>query len=235
MYRRLVLKLSGQAIAGSNEFGFSSDRLTHLANEVIALRATGVQVAVIVGGGNVFRGDRADDWGIDRVEADNIGMLGTMMNAVLLRGRLSALGAHGVRLMTAIPIDNLAEPYIRLRALRHLEKGSIVLLAGGNGQPFTTTDYPAVQRAIELDADALLVAKNGTDGVYDADPNKSATAARFDHLTYQEVIDRGLGVMDQTAFVLARDHNLPLHVFDIDRPDAATTIANGDHIGTLIN
>lgn len=235
MYRRLVLKLSGQAIAGSSEFGFSSDRLTHLANEVIALRATGVQVAVIVGGGNVFRGDRADDWGIDRVEADNIGMLGTMMNAVLLRGRLSALGAHGVRLMTAIPIDNLAEPYIRLRALRHLEKGSIVVLAGGNGQPFTTTDYPAVQRAIELEADALLVAKNGTDGVYDADPNTSPTATRFDHLTYQEVIDRGLGVMDQTAFILARDHNLPLHVFDIDRPAAATTIANGDHVGTLIN
>jgi uridylate kinase len=235
MYRRLVLKLSGQAIAGSNDFGFSSDRLTHLANEVIALRATGVQVAVIVGGGNVFRGDRADDWGIDRVEADNIGMLGTMMNAVLLRGRLSALGAHGVRLMTAIPIDNLAEPYIRLRALRHLEKGSIVVLAGGNGQPFTTTDYPAVQRAIELEADALLVAKNGTDGVYDADPNKFSTATRFDRLTYQEVIERGLAVMDQTAFILARDHNLPLHVFDIDRPSAATTIANGDHVGTLIN
>jgi uridylate kinase len=235
MYRRLVLKLSGQAIAGTDEFGFSSERLTHLANEVIALRATGVQLAVIVGGGNVFRGNRADEWGIDRVEADNIGMLGTVINAVLLRGRLSALGAHAVRLMTAIPINNLAEPYIRLRALRHLEKGSIVLLASGNGQPFTTTDYPAVQRAIELDADALLVAKNGTDGVYDADPNKSPTATRFDHLTYQEVIDRGLGVMDQTAFILARDHNLPLHVFDIDRPAAATTIATGHPLGTLIN
>lgn len=234
MYRRLVLKLSGQAIAGSNEFGFSSDRLTHLANEVIALRATGVQVAVVVGGGNVFRGNRADDWGIDRVEADNIGMLGTVINAVLLRGRLSALGADDVRLMTAIPINNLAEPYIRLRALRHLEKGSIVLLGCGNGQPFTTTDYPAVQRAIELNADALLVAKNGTDGVYDADPNKSPTATRFDHLTYQEVIDRGLGVMDQAAFILARDHHLPLHVFDIDRPTTATTIAQGNHVGTLI-
>lgn len=235
MYRRLVLKLSGQAIAGSNDFGFSSDRLTHLANEVIALRATGVQVAVVVGGGNVFRGNRADDWGIDRVEADNIGMLGTVINAVLLRGRLSALGADDVRLMTAIPINNLAEPYIRLRALRHLEKGSIVLLGCGNGQPFTTTDYPAVQRAIELNADALLVAKNGTDGVYDADPNKSPAATRFDHLTYQEVIDRGLGVMDQSAFILARDHHLPLHVFDIDRPTAAPTIAKGNHVGTLIN
>lgn len=234
MYRRLVLKLSGQAIAGTGEFGFSSDRLTHLANEVIALRGTGVQLAVIVGGGNVFRGDRADDWGIDRVEADNIGMLGTVINAVLLRGRLAALGAQGVRLMTAIPINNLAEPYIRLRALRHLEKGSIVVLACGNGQPFTTTDYPAVQRAIELGADALLVAKNGTDGVYDADPNKSPTARRFDHLTYQEVIDRGLGVMDQSAFILARDHQLPLHVFDIDRPSAATSIIAGTPVGTLI-
>jgi uridylate kinase len=235
MYRRLVLKLSGQAIAGPNEFGFNSDRLTHLANEVLALRATGVQLAVIVGGGNVFRGNRADDWGIDRVEADNIGMLGTVINAVLLRGRLSALAAVDVRLMTAIPINNLAEPYIRLRALRHLEKGSIVLLACGNGQPFTTTDYPAVQRAIELNADALLVAKHGTDGVYDADPDKSPTATRFDHLTYQQVIDRGLGVMDQSAFILARDHRLPLHVFDIDQPSAAPTIATGEHVGTLIN
>jgi uridylate kinase len=235
MYRRLVLKLSGQAIAGPNEFGFASDRLTHLATEVIALRATGVQVAVVVGGGNVFRGNRAEDWGIDRVEADNIGMLGTVINAVLLRGRLAALGAHAVRLMTAIPIDNLAEPYIRLRALRHLEKGAIVLLACGNGQPFTTTDYPSVQRAVELEADALLVAKNGTDGVYDADPNKHPDARRFDHLTYAEVIDRGLGVMDQTAFILARDHHLPLHVFDIDRPGAASAILNGTPLGTLIN
>ena len=235
MYRRLVLKLSGQAIAGSHDFGFDSDRLTHLANEVIDLHATGVQVAVIVGGGNVFRGNRSEEWGIDRVEADNIGMLGTVINAVLLRGRLTALGADDVHLMTAIPINNLAEPYIRLRALRHLEKGSIVLLACGNGQPFTTTDYPAVQRAIELGADALLVAKNGADGVYDADPNTSPTAQRFDHLSYQEVIDRGLGVMDQTAFILARDHHLPLHVFDIDRSAAATHIAEGTHVGTLIN
>lgn len=235
MYRRLVLKLSGQAIAGPHAFGFSSERLTHLATEVIALRATGVQVAVVVGGGNVFRGNRADEWGIDRVEADNIGMLGTVINAVLLRGRLAALGAPDVRLMTAVPIDNLAEPYIRLRALRHLEKGQLVLLACGNGQPFTTTDYPAVQRAIELQADALLVAKNGTDGVYDADPNKHPDARRFDHLSYQEVIDRGLAVMDQSAFILARDHHLPLHVFDIDRPHTAPSIATGTHIGTLIN
>ena len=235
MYRRLVLKLSGQSIAGSAQFGFNSDSLTHLAREVIAARETGVQLAVVVGGGNVFRGNQAEDWGIDRVEADNIGMLGTVINAVLLRGRLAAMGEKEVRLMTAIPIDNLAEPYIRLRALRHLEKGSIVLLGCGNGQPFTTTDYPAVQRAIELGADALLVAKNGADGVYDADPNKVAGAQRFDRLSYQEVIDKGLGVMDQSAFILARDHRLPLHVFDIDRQGAAAAISSGEHIGTLIS
>jgi uridylate kinase len=235
MYRRLVLKLSGQAIAGSAEFGFNSDSLTHLAKEVIAAHDTGVQVAVVVGGGNVFRGDRAADWGIDRVEADNIGMLGTVINAVLLRGRLTALGASNVRLLTAIPINNLAEPYIRLRALRHLEKGAIVVLACGNGQPFHTTDYPSVQRAIELGADALLVAKNGTDGVYDADPNKVEDARRFDQLTYQEVIDRGLKVMDQSAFILARDHHLPLHVFDIEHDGAAAAISSGAHIGTLIS
>jgi uridylate kinase len=234
-YRRVVIKLSGQAIAGSAQFGFSSDSLTHLANEVISVRDTGVQVAVIVGGGNVFRGDRAGDWGIDRAEADNIGMLGTIINAVLLRGRLAALGQANVRLMTALPINNLAEPYIRLRALRHLEKGAIVLLGCGNGQPFTTTDYPAVQRAVELGADALLVAKNGVDGVYDADPNKAAGARRFDRLSYQQVIDQGLGVMDQSAFILARDHRLPLHVFDVDQQGAAAAITAGEHIGTVVD
>ncbi|TWD84212.1 uridylate kinase [Kribbella amoyensis] len=234
MYKRLVVKLSGQALAGSGGFGFDSDRLTQLAGEVIAARETGVQVAVVVGGGNVFRGNRAEDWGIDRVEADNIGMLGTVINAVLLRGRLAAMGAEDVRLMTALPIDNLAEPYIRLRALRHLEKGSIVLLGCGNGQPFTTTDYPAVQRAVELKADALLVAKNGTDGVYDADPNQVPGARRFDRLGYDEVIARGLRVMDQSAFILARDHRLPLFVFDIDARGAATAICRGEKIGTLI-
>jgi len=234
-YRRLVIKLSGQAIAGSAGFGFDKERLNHLAREVIAARDTGVEVAVVVGGGNVFRGNRAEDWGIDRVEADNIGMLGTVINAVLLRGKLHELGESDVRLMTALPINNLAEPYIRLRALRHLEKGSIVLLGCGNGQPFTTTDYPAVQRAVELDADALLVAKNGADGVYDADPNKVPGARRFDHLTYQQVIDQGLGVMDQAAFILARDHHLPLHVFDIDRPGAAAAITTGSPIGTTIS
>ncbi|NDL56230.1 UMP kinase [Phytoactinopolyspora mesophila] len=233
-YRRVVIKLSGQAIAGPAAFGFDSEQLTHLAHEVIAVHSAGVEVAVVVGGGNVFRGNQSADWGIDRVEADNIGMLGTIINAVLLRGRISALGRADVRLMTAVPINNIAEPYIRLRALRHLEKRSIVLLAGGNGQPFTTTDYPAVQRAVELQADALLVAKNGTDGIYDADPNDVNSAQRFERLTYHQVIEKGLGVMDQSAFILARDHRLPLHVFDIECHGAAASIMRGDQVGTIV-
>lgn len=233
-YDRVVIKLSGQAIAGSDSFGFSSERLHHLASEVLSIRNLGTDVAVVVGGGNIFRGNQADEWGIDRVDADNIGMLGTAINAVLLRGRLVALGLTDVRCMTAIPINNLAEPYIRLRARHHLEKGLIVILACGNGQPFTTTDYPAVQRAIEIGADALLVAKNGVDGVYDADPNKVADAERFDELSYDEVIRRGLTVMDQAAFILARDHGLPLHVFDIDTVGTMAAIMKGEHQGTLI-
>lgn len=235
MTKRFVLKLSGQAIAGGDTFGFDSDRVTHLATEVLAARAAGAEIAVVIGGGNVFRGNRSEEWGIDRVEADNIGMLGTVINAVLLRSRLTTLGEYDVRLMTAIPINNLAEPYIRLRALRHLAKGSIVVLACGNGQPFTTTDYPAVQRAIELGAHGLLVAKNGADGIYDADPNKVPTARPFERLGYQEAIDRQLRVMDQSAFVLARDHRLPLHVFDIDPPGAAAAICRSTPVGTVVS
>lgn len=233
-YRRIVVKLSGQAIAGSASFGFNSDSLGHLAREVMAAHGNGVQIAVMVGGGNIFRGDRAEDWGIDRVEADNIGMLGTAINAVLLRGKLTAFGACDVRLMTALPMNNIGEPYIRLRARHHLNKGAIIILACGNGQPFTTTDYPAVQRAIELGADALLVAKNGVDGVYDADPNVVEGATRYSELTHKEVIKKGLRVMDQAAFILAQDHNLPIHVFNIDTEGAVAGVAAGAHVGTVV-
>lgn len=233
-YQRILVKLSGQAMAGPSGAGFDADRLGALAREVMDVRASGVEVAVVVGGGNVFRGDRAADWGIDRVEADNIGMLGTMINGVLLRGRLTALGGAEVRLMTAVPMNNLAEPYIRLKALRHLDRGRVVVLAGGNGQPFTTTDYPSVQRAVELQVDALLVAKNGVDGVYDADPNRVPGATRFDELGYDDVIGRGLRVMDQSAFILARDHGIPLHVFDIEAAGAMRRILDGERIGTTI-
>lgn len=233
--KRILVKLSGQAISGDMEFGFSEASLEHLALEIISIADMGVEVAVVVGGGNIFRGNRSGAWGIDRVEADNIGMLGTVINGVLLRGKLSALGQENVRLMTALPINNLAEPYIRLRARHHLEKGAIVVLGGGNGQPFTTTDYPSVQRAVELGADAVFVAKNGTDGVYSADPRLDPTATRFDRLTYDEVLDRKLQVMDQSAFILAREHKLPLYVFDIEATGTMKAIAMGAHIGTIVS
>jgi uridylate kinase len=193
-----------------------------------------VQVAVVVGGGNYFRGRMAEDWGIGRAEADNIGMLGTVMNALMMRGALTARTSADVRVMTAIPMESVAEPYIRLRAMSHLGKGSIVILAGGIGQPYVTTDYPSVQRALELDADALLVAKRGVDGIYDADPETSPDARRYDRLTYAEAIDRDIKVMDTSAFVLAGEQGLTMHVFDIGPPGSMRSICSGQDVGTLV-
>lgn len=234
-YNRVVIKLSGQAMAGDDGFGFDTGSLDHLAAQIRQVRQLGVQIAVVVGGGNVFRGNRSDSWGIDRVEADNIGMLGTVINSLLLRGKLSAGGEENVRVMTAIPINAVAEPFLRLRAKRHLEKDAILIFSGGNGQPFITTDYPSVQRALEIGADALLVAKHGVDGVYDTDPRQNAEARRYERLPYDEVLSRRLAVMDQTAFILARDHGLPLHVFDIEKDGLMAAICRGEHHGTEIN
>ncbi|MBM7787392.1 UMP kinase [Tenggerimyces flavus] len=233
-YKRVLIKLSGQAVAGAQSSGFSAAALDHLAREVLAARELGVEVGIVIGGGNVFRGRSADDWGIDRVEADNIGMLGTVINAILLRGRLTALSEYDIRVMTAFPITSIAEPFIRLRATHHLEKGKIVILAGGIGQPFVTTDYPSVQRAAEIDAEAILVAKHGADGVFDSDPNVNPDARRFRTISYDEVLSRGLRVMDQAAFILARDEKLPLHVFDIDATGTIAALCNGEEHGTLI-
>ncbi|MBP2368306.1 UMP kinase [Pseudonocardia parietis] len=234
-YKRVVIKLSGQAMAGDDGFGFSAKALAHLAEQIRQVRELGVQVAIVVGGGNVFRGNRSDTWGIDRVEADNIGMLGTVINSLLLRGKLSAGGEANVRVMTAIPINTVAEPFLRLRAKRHLDKDAILIFSGGNGQPFITTDYPSVQRALEIGADSLLVAKHGVDGVYDTDPRTNADARRYERLPYDEVLSRRLAVMDQTAFILARDHGLPLHVFDIEQDGLMAAICRGEHHGTEIN
>ena len=233
-YRRVVVKLSGAALAGDEPTGLSSSALAHVARELLALTELGVQVAVVVGGGNFFRGSLAAEWGIERAEADSIGMLGTVMNSLMLRGVLKTAGAGDVRVMTALPIPAVAEPFIRLRALAHLERGHLVLLAAGIGQPYVTTDYPAVQRALELDADALLVAKHGVDGVYTADPRIDRAAERYATLSYSDAIADDLRVMDPSAFILARDHELPLHVFDVDRPGAMTAIAGGEPVGTYI-
>jgi uridylate kinase len=227
--------LSGAALSGSDPVGLDAPALEHVADEVLAVAEAGVEVAVVVGGGNFFRGSLAELWGIERAEADAVGILGTVMNGLMLRGVLRARGDREVRVMTAIPIPSVAEPFIRLRAQAHLEKGHLVIAAGGIGQPYVTTDYPAVQRALELNAGALLVAKNGVDGVYTSDPSSDPNARRYDHLSFDEAIARDLRVMDPSAFILARDHNLPLHVFDIARTGAMTEILNGGSVGTEIS
>jgi uridylate kinase len=233
-YRRVVVKLSGEALAGTAGTGADPDSLARVADELLSMHDLGVQTAVVVGGGNYFRGRMADGWGISRAEADNIGMLGTVMNALMLRGALTARTDTDIRVMTAMPITSVAEPFIRLRAVNHLDRGKIVLLAGGIGQPYVTTDYPAVQRALELDADALLVAKNGVDGVYDADPRKNPNATRYTDLTYDEALSVGVRVMDTSAFVLANEQGLTMHVFDVAAIGVMRSICEGDELGTRI-
>jgi uridylate kinase len=233
-YDRLVLKLSGEAISGPSGWGVDPAALRHLAGEVLGVHRLGIEVAVVVGGGNYFRGREAEEWGIGRAEADNIGILGTIMNGLMLRGALTAMTDADIRVMTAIPVQSVAEPFIRLRADAHLRAGRIVILAGGIGQPYVTTDYPAVQRALELDADALLVAKRGVDGVYDKDPNRHDDARRFGTLTYGEALALGLKIMDTSAFVLANDHRLTMHVFDVDATGAMAAICQGEDVGTLV-
>jgi uridylate kinase len=192
-----MIKLSGRAVAGDSDFGFSSHALEHIAREVLSIREIGVQLAILIGGGNIFRGAVANEWRIERAEADNIGVLGTVMNSLLLRGVLKARGAGEVRVMSALPMESITESFIRLRAIHHLEKNYIVIFAGGIGQPYVTTDYPSVQRALEVNCDALLVAKHGVDGVYDADPSLVATARRYEELTYDDAVRLNLRVMDQ--------------------------------------
>lgn len=240
-YQRIMMKLSGGALSGKIGFpvmedgwGFDPAALNHIADEILQLHQAGIQVAVMVGGGNIFRGELADTWGIERAEADNIGMMATVINSLMLRGVLQARGEDEVRVMTAIPINTVAEPYIRLRAIRHLEHGIIVLLAAGTGNPYVTTDYPAVQRALELRAETLLAAKNGIDGIYSNDPKKDPSAKRYDTLTYDQVIALNLKALDQAAILLARDHGLPIHVFDFDAPGMMYKICCGEPVGTQI-
>jgi uridylate kinase len=233
-YSRVVVKLSGEALAGDAGWGTDPAILAQLADEILTVHGLGVQVAVVIGGGNYFRGRMAEGWGIGRAEADNIGMLGTVMNALMMRGVLTARSTTDVRVMTAVPMQSVAEPFIRLRADRHLRRGLIVLLAGGIGQPYVTTDYPAVQRALELDADALLVAKRGVDGVYDSDPNVNPGAKRYTDLTYREALAAGVKVMDESAFVLANEQRLLMHVFDVAAKGAMKAICEGEDVGTRI-
>jgi uridylate kinase len=234
-YKRILVKLSGSALADEQGNSFGVNNLEHITNELLSLVETGVQVAVVIGGGNIFRGNLSVEWGIDRVEADNIGTLGTIINSLMLRGVLKNKTDREIRVMTAVPAPSVAEPFIRLKAIHHLEKGYLVIFGGGNGQPFVTTDYPSVQRAIELHCDALFVAKRGVNGVFTADPAVESNAKMYHYLAYDDVVKNNIKVMDQSALLLARDFNLPVHIFNFNQAGVMAKICAGEHIGTKIS
>ena len=227
-YKRILLKLSGGALGGENNENFDKEKLEQITDQIIKAKEEGIEIAVLVGGGNMFRGRTAEEWNIERVEADNIGMMATIINSLMLRGALKSKTDDDIRVMTAITVPSVAEPYLRLKAIKHLEKGRIIIFGGGLGQPFVTTDYPSVQRAIEIKADIVLMAKSGADGVYTADPRKDKTAKRYKNITYDDVIEKNLQVADQSAFVLARDYNMPLYVFDFDEKNAISKVCKGE-------
>lgn len=231
-YRRILLKLSGEALAAKGGYGIEPDVLDQMAANVGELRALGVQVAMVIGAGNIFRGAPLAARGMDRVTADHIGMLGTVINGLAMQ---DALERHGLfaRVMSAIRVNELCEDYLRRRAIRHLEKGRIVVLAAGTGNPFFTTDSAAALRAIEIEAD-LMIKATKVDGVYDADPETNPEAVRYDLLGYDEVLRRKLGVMDATAVVLCRDHDMPLRVVDMNRPGSLVRTVMGEDEGTLV-
>ena len=232
-YRRVLLKLSGEALMGELDYGIEPRVIQRIAAEISTARKTGVEIAIVVGGGNIFRGAGLARAGMDRVTGDHMGMLATVMNALAIQDALESLDVHA-RVMSALEINAVCEDYIRRRAIRHLEKGRIVILAAGTGNPFFTTDTAASLRAIEIGADVLLKATK-VDGVYDADPATTPDAKRFDVVSYDQVIGDKLNVMDATAIVMCRDNHLPLRVFDLTRANALVHAISGDEVGTLVS
>ncbi len=232
LYRRILLKLSGEALMGDDEFGLNPAVVERIADEIGGLVEIGVQVAMVVGGGNFFRGSQLADSGVDRVSADQMGMLATVINAMALQDALEQKGMYA-RVMSAVKINQICEDYIRRRAIRHLEKGRVVIFAAGTGNPFFTTDTAASLRAIEIDADLVLKATK-VDGVYSADPHLDESAVLYRRLSYDEVLDGRLAVMDATAIVLCRDNGMPLRVFNITRPGALKRAIVGLDEGTLV-
>ncbi len=231
-YKRILLKLSGEALAGGQSFGIDPEKLSFLADEVVAVQHDGVEVALVLGGGNFFRGVSQQARHMDRVAADQMGMLATVINGLAMQDALESRGLK-TRLMSAVEMQKVAEPFIRRRAIRHLEKGRAVLFVGGTGSPYFSTDTAAALRAMEIKADVLL---KGTqvDGVYDADPALVPTAVRFSRLSYQEFIERNLRVMDISAIALCRDHQLPVVVFNLHQPGNVRRAAAGEPLGSLI-
>jgi uridylate kinase len=233
VYGRILLKLSGEALMGEREYGTDPARVVAVAEEIAAVHLRGVEVAIVVGGGNIYRGLAAAAKGMDRATGDYMGMLATVLNALALQDALEKLEVP-TRVQSAITISEVAEPYIRRRAMRHLEKGRIVIFAAGTGNPFFTTDTAAALRAAELHAEIVLMAKNGVEGVYTADPAKDATAQFIPEITHKDALTRGLQVMDSTAFALCMDNNLPIVVFNMSNERNIDKIVSGERVGTLV-
>lgn len=231
-YKRILLKLSGEALMGEKSYGIDSKRLQQYTQEIQKVKDMGVEIAIVIGGGNIFRGVQAAESGIDRVQGDYMGMLATLINAMALQSALEQAGLY-TRLMSGIKIESVCEPFIRRRAIRHLEKGRIVIFGAGIGNPYFTTDSTASLRAIEVEADVVL---KGTrvDGVYTADPEKDATATKYKTISFHEVYEKNLNVMDMTAFTLCQENNLPIIVFDMNKAGNLSDLVEGEEVGTLI-
>ncbi|KRE40038.1 UMP kinase [Paenibacillus sp. Soil522] len=233
VYKRIVLKVSGEALSGSEGYGIESSVISSIADQVKEVVALGIEVAIVVGGGNIWRGIAGTAKGIDRATADYMGMLATLMNALALQDALEQIDVP-TRVQTSIAMQQIAEPYIRRRAIRHLEKGRVVIFAAGTGNPFFSTDTTAALRAAEIEAEVILMAKNKVDGVYSADPFKDNTAEKFAELTYMDMLNRNLGVMDSTAASLCMDNNIPLIVFAITEKGNIKRVVLGEKIGTIV-
>ena len=231
-YKRILLKLSGEALMGDKQFGIDNERIAQYAYEIKAVIDQGVELAVVIGGGNIFRGVQGEEGGIDRVHGDYMGMLATVINSMALQSALENIGVN-TRLLSAIKMEQICEPYIRRRAVRHLEKGRVVIFGAGTGNPYFTTDTAASLRAIEVEANVIL---KGTrvDGIYTADPEKDANATKYNTISFNEVYEKGLNVMDLTAFTLCNENKLPIIVFDMNKPGNLMRVVKGETVGTLV-
>ena len=231
-YKRILLKLSGESLMGDGEYGIDPKMLSKYANEINIILKKGVEIAIVIGGGNIYRGIQSEGAGFDRVQGDHMGMLATIINGMALQSALESIDVN-TRLLTAIRMDQVAEPYIRRRAMRHLQKGRVVIFGGGTGNPYFTTDTAATLRAIEVEADIIL---KGTrvDGIYSSDPEKNPSAKKYDLVTFDEVIEKKLSIMDLTAFTLCHENNLPIKVFNMNIEGNLTKVCKGENVGTLV-
>ncbi|MDG1148086.1 MAG: UMP kinase [Crocinitomicaceae bacterium] len=231
-YKRILLKLSGESLMGDKSFGIDNNRLSEYANQIKVIYEQGVEIAIVIGGGNIFRGVQAEEGGMDRTHGDYMGMLATMINAMALQAALESKGVQS-RLQSAIEMKEIAEPFVRRKAVRHLEKGRVVVFGAGTGNPYFTTDSAAALRAIEINADVIL---KGTrvDGIYTEDPEKNPNATKYDAISFDDVYRKGLQVMDMTAFTLCKENDLPIVVFDMDTPGNLTKVLAGEQVGTIV-